>query len=426
MPRYRQCGVHQRRWQPLRFFFGGAIPAASVEGVAESDIAAVAAERAAFGLDANTDSVRQLLNSGTDVGTGRWGIAMTAAEEQELDLPGRMDYSNAMHAAIEAVVGGSPNFAGIVVDQHARGSLTVLLADDDSALAERILKLALPGPRSVRVRFVEHGQAALKQAAQSIWERWQDLAPDMSLISVSVDTAANGLRLGVADTDLAGTSSLDLAASLGVPVTVEATTLSVDQVCNSRDNCYGPMKAGSRIRHGSLNGSICSMGFHISLNGDEQVLTAGHCGYNGSLAWYHQGCCKVGDVQASYYVYGGIDLQRIQMGDSHASDDVYAGPYNITGSRYPSQGEAVCASLGRSLGIDCGTIRDSYKSWTSSTCGCPVYGADHDHITTQLGDSGSPIYVGSTSAVAIGVHNTLAGEFARIQDAFPAWGAVFT
>ncbi|MGH2445108.1 MAG: hypothetical protein ACRDGD_03620 [Candidatus Limnocylindria bacterium] len=351
---------------------------------------------------------------------------MTAAEDDELDLAGRMEFSNTMHAAVRTVVGGSSNFAGIVVDQRANGSLTVRVADDDSVLAERILALAGPGPRTLQVRFVEHSFDELERAVSAVWERWPDLAPEASLISVSVDTAANGLRIGVALADLPNALSLHLATRLGVPVTVEAASPSVDQVCNSRDNCYSPMKAGSRIRHGSLNGSICGMSFHISLNGDEQLLTAGHCGYTGSLAWYHQGCCKVGDVKASYYVHGGIDLQRIQMGDSHASDDVYAGPYNITGSRYPSQGEAVCSSRSMSLGIDCGTIRDSYKSWTSSHCGCIVYGADHDNISTQPGDSGSPIYVGSTSAVAIGVHNTSAGDFARVQDAFPAWGAVFT
>lgn len=405
-------------------------PARTVAAEPDSRVIAIIAERAAFGLDASLEVVSSLLAGSEDVGTATFGIAMTAEEMAELDLAGRMAFSNTMHAAIEGVVDGSPSFAGTFVDQTQDGSITVLVANGDTGLAARLDDLVPgDGSRTMHIRHVKYSLATLSRAMVDTRDRWAEITPEVELVSVAVDTRANGLRVAVHEGDIAAAVMVqaDLEARVGVPVAFESAAPSLDEVCTSRDNCYTPMKAGSRIRHGGVNGSICGMGFHIRLgSGDEQLLTAGHCGYTGSLSWYHYGYGLVGSVQASYYVYGGIDLQRIQMPDPQASDDLFGGPSNIVGSRYPSQGEAVCASLSMTQTIDCGTIRDAYKSWTSSTCGCPVYGADHDSISTQPGDSGSPIYVGTSSAVAVGIHNTGAGEFARVQDAFPAWGAVVT
>lgn len=408
----------------------GSAPGTSLAlDVDDERVTAAVEERAAMGLDARVEVVVDLLTTGIDVGSEKWGIPMSAAEEREVDLGGRMAFSNRVHEALEDIIRTSSTFAGIVVDQQEGGSVVVLVAQGDGALEAEVLERRLDdGLRRVSVRHVEHPLSTLVAAAETLRERWPHLNPDVPLVGVAVDTAANGLRVDVSPSSLDRINAATLADEIGVSIAVAAAVPGEDQQeCTSRDNCHNPMEAGIRIRHGSSTSTgLCTMGFHIVLNGNEQFLTAGHCGYTGSLSWYHQGYGLVGSVQASYYVWGGIDIQRINMQDWQASDDVYAGPINITGSRYPSQGEAVCASLGRTQWVDCGTIRDTYKSWTSQTCGCPVYGADHDGIATQVGDSGSPIYAGVAggNGVALGIHDTAAGEFARVQDAFPAWGSV--
>jgi hypothetical protein len=117
---------------------------------------------------------------------------------------------------------------------------------------------------------------------------------------------------------------------------------------------------------------------------------------------------------------------RVLMPDVQASNQVYAHPQNlpITGSWIPTQNGTVCASLASTGGIDCGVVREDWFTYLDVECWCLIDGADHDNITTEPGDSGSPIYSqGSSWLTAIGLHSTAFGYFARVEDLLIHWNS---
>lgn len=126
---------------------------------------------------------------------------------------------------------------------------------------------------------------------------------------------------------------------------------------------------------------------------------------------------------------GGIDAARFGLPNGRVSAKIYglSASYSVTGVRFPYVNDYVCASLGRSDVIDCGFVDDSYQVYTlggvppacPAASGCALIGADHRDITTQTGDSGSPIYYpvpSSSSALAVGIHSSSGGAFARMTD----------
>jgi len=71
---------------------------------------------------------------------------------------------------------------------------------------------------------------------------------------------------------------------------------------------------------------------------------------------------------------------------------------------------------------------DDWLSWTSSTTGWTVWGARLKDVSSQGGDSGSPIYVGYPSdyGYAQGILNTVGasyGNYARVIDALNYFNA---
>jgi len=254
------------------------------------------------------------------------------------------------------------------------------------------------------------------------------------LFAVAVDVRANRLRVKV---DAASTGAVEaqlpsLVELLGVPITAEVGSPGIEEDCISRDDCHDPFKAGIRIRKGSASSSsICTMAFHTVMGGDnETFVTAGHCGYSGSNDWYHTGKGYVGEELKTQYYSFGRDIMMVNMADSQASMTIYGeGARLVTGSEMPTVGQNVCASLGNSNIVDCGTINDDFLFWgpSGNACGCVIGGADHNGISTAGGDSGSPIYrrftvSGQPRARAIGVHNRTEGYFAIVDDALYQWG----
>ncbi len=117
--------------------------------------------------------------------------------------------------------------------------------------------------------------------------------------------------------------------------------------------------------------------------------------------------------------------QLIHRSSSVTADIV--GQYN---NSQPYTGLSVCLSGDASNAVKCGTISAVYTSWTSNTCNCVQYGGDTSY-STVVGDSGAPVYHWQylpngvdQVAYAVGVGNSSAGNFARIQNVLD--GLVFT
>lgn len=409
---------------------GSPVAAGTQASPTADELQAAAEERAVFGLPSDEATVAALLTSGQDVGTERWGIPLTADEEAALDLPGRMAFANAIHSELIPYLEALPTFGGVYIDQMRDGDLVVLLAGVDPDAEAKIGALVPPGNREVHIQYVATPQSTLRSAAARAWDVWPRLAAPIELRAVGVDVAGNQLRVYVAPADVAdaGPAAVQLARGLAVAVRVQPAEDGAEAACTDRDHCTIPMKAGIRIRKGSQYSEyVCTMNYHIVIGANEQFLTAGHCGYSGSNDWYHigYGANKVGSELGTLYQEDGQDAMRVEMPDAQADDQIYGVSSNIVGWRNPVQGEAICASLGKSNAVDCGTVNDDYLSWISSTCGCTVWGADANGIAIIGGDSGSPISVGEIglAAVAVGLVNTLDGHFARIDDVVDAFGA---
>lgn len=390
----------------------------------QEGLAAAIDERSALGLPSDPETVASLVGSSADVGSATWGIPMTAQEMAELDPEGRMQFANELGETLIPFLETLSGYAGAYIDQLNNGGLVVLLTQEDPAAEARIESLMPANNRGLVIKYVALSHAQLLSAAKETWQQWPQVAGVTTLRAVTVDPKASAVRVAVDATDFGLARELipSLSQRLGVPLLLDIAEPSRDE-CHSPDSCYSPMRAGIRIRQGSTSGSICTMAFHITKNGDEQFLTAGHCGYSGSNNWYHQAYGLVGSEQATLYFANGIDAMRVQIADSQASNLLYLSVRVVTSARDPILNELVCAHLGNTNTIDCGTVGSANTSWISSTCGCVVWGADHNNISTMGGDSGSPLVAGSGSgAIAVGIHNNSAGNFAKVGSALNSLG----
>ena len=81
-------------------------------------------------------------------------------------------------------------------------------------------------------------------------------------------------------------------------------------------------------------------------------------------------------------------------------------------------GQAICASLGATNTIDCGTAGRHHTS-TSPTCSCIVAGTDYSGIAPNIGDSGSPVYANETALGRATAQGLIATKesFTRVKDA---------
>lgn len=395
--------------------------------VPEVDLAA--RERAAFGLSSDSAIVGSLLGSTQDVGSSRWGLPLTASEESALDLYGRMAFVEDVSRELLPYARRLAIFGGAYIDQREGGELVILLTRFDPDEEARILAMRPEAGPSVRVRLATFTEGELRVAARRAWSAWHEQFPDIDLLSVAVDTASNRLQLQASRRrgliDLPRIAAL--RAQLGVTVRVQQGSAGVTVSCVDREDCRFGIEAGSVIRRDSASGPRCTMGFQIRIGTDIQFLTSGHCGSDGKHRWFQRGAGLVGVQEASLYRDQGADLMRVQLAEPQRSAAVFGDSRSISGSAYPLQGQLVCASLGRSDRVDCGTVAYAFTSWTDSICNCVSWGGDVDGIAIQHGDSGSPLYsLGhepERAATAIGILSTTSGYFAFVEDALQAWGA---
>lgn len=397
----------------------------------DSLIRAAIEDRAAYGLPSDVETVRSLVGSGRDVGTPKWGIALTAEEMASLKLENRFAFEEAVADAVAPLVEGWPGYAGMYFDQPGGGQFVVLLTLPDAAVEEEVRRL-VPREPGVRFEYVDATFRELAAAFDVTRQAWTHVS-DVDPTTIELDVKTNRIVVRVAATDLlrAAAAAAAVGDALGVSVLAEGGGTGYETVCTTRDNCTFPMKAGIRIYQDNNPPSDvnqCTMAFHVRSGGDEQFLTAGHCGHFPPTDWWHPGWGLIGIKIATLYANLGKDAMTVQMADAQASDDIYTGSSNITGARNPILNESICASLGKTATVDCGTVAATNIEWTGDACGCTIRGADANGIAIQGGDSGSPMYhpgVGADPpATATGILNRDDGHFAKLQDVLNSLGLV--
>lgn len=378
--------------------------------------------RMSLGLNADVAYVQNLRGSPEDVGSEKFNVPMTQAENDEMQE--RWDFASATRDTIMPYVRELPTFAGAYYDHSSNGDLIILLTDVDSQISDQISSLA-PEGRDTRIEIVDYTQTQLREAVKTVWQVWPKIgAPE--IYAIAVDVPANAIRIEVDAKNLTIAENLvsQVSTIVGVPMFATVGKQPVETACSSRHICHSPMKAGTVHRKGSLNSSYrCTMGFHVQSGSDVQFVTAGHCSHSGSNDWYHVTYGNdgyVGSKQATLYSSNGIDIMRVQMDDSQASKSVFGSAAAINAVDWPTTGMWVCASLGISGSWSCGNVSDNYTSWTGDECDCTIYGGDST-ISSYYNDSGSPIVDGNLTYTAIGIQNTAEGGFAIFKDALLDW-----
>ena len=298
---------------------------AEARGAAAPRAAAGGSERAILGLSTSASTLRRLGGAGVDVGTRRWGVAMTAAEEAKVDLGRRVAFAAALHSELIPYVRSRPEYAGGFLDQRRDGRLVLFLTRTDAAI-EAAVRAATPAGGRVEVRLARHSYAELERAVTAVWQRWGAVNPGIPLLSAAIDSAANGIRVDVDGADVRSVTARlrELGRAVGVPVSVAAATPAFDAACDIKTGCDDRVRPGSLVRAGSQRrGFACAMGFHVVAPGnDRQFLTAGHCGKAASSRWVHSRLGQLGYEQATVWRPNGVDAMRVQLPDRSASERI--------------------------------------------------------------------------------------------------------
>jgi hypothetical protein len=382
-------------------------------------------ERANWGLPTEHATVASLLESGQDVGSARWGIPMTQEEADALDLPGRMAFASAVKQSVVPFVNSLAASGGVFIDQKQNGGLVVLLTEPSAEIEAEIVKRMPASSRGLRIARATHTEAQLREALTGAWEAWKTVAPTTPLLGAGLDIMENRVLFEVDPVDLERSRNLLalLGERLGVRVGVapRAPEESLDTGCTSRDYCFTPTRAGTRIYKGWIDSvSECTMAFHVVCNdGDIEFVTAGHCGYGGSNYWYIKDGTSdgllLGTEQKSLYYADGQDIMRVQLPVDQKSHYIHGESRVYGGSgACPITGQAACASRGTSNVVDCGTVRTTWTSWVSNTANIVVWGGDLNDVASEPGDSGSPVFdrLDADHWGTVGVLDTAGGMFA--------------
>ncbi|MGW1952642.1 S1 family peptidase [Streptomyces sp. NPDC001920] len=166
-----------------------------------------------------------------------------------------------------------------------------------------------------------------------------------------------------------------------------------------------------------LNGALpmlstagrCSAGFNVTDGKRDFILTAGHCGPDGSV-WFadNQGRRQLGQTIEQNFPGGDFSLVQYASGDAGAGADVVSigdgKGVRITGAADPAVGQRVFRS-GSTTGL-----RDGEVTALNATVNYPegtVTGLIETNVCAEPGDSGGPMF---SEGVALGVTSGGSGD----------------
>ncbi|MGW6909942.1 S1 family peptidase [Streptomyces sp. NPDC054940] len=166
-----------------------------------------------------------------------------------------------------------------------------------------------------------------------------------------------------------------------------------------------------------LNGALpllstagrCSAGFNVTDGQRDFILTAGHCGPNGSV-WFadNRGSQQIGETVQQSFPGGDFSLVEYTGGDAGSGADVVSigdgKGVRITGAADPAVGQRVFRS-GSTSGL-----RDGEVTALNATVNYPegtVTGLIETNVCAEPGDSGGPMF---SEGVALGVTSGGSGD----------------
>ncbi|HET8641744.1 MAG TPA: S1 family peptidase [Pseudonocardiaceae bacterium] len=202
--------------------------------------------------------------------------------------------------------------------------------------------------------------------------------------AVGVDPASGQVVLTIADAATGTDGLVSAARRYGSGVRIE-------RVPGRFGTMEGHFRGGNGIFDPNLG--TCTLGFNVT---GGFAVTAGHCAGPGTYWYKENNGLPIGPAVGSSFPgddFGLIrnDGEMRQRGDVQAYD---AGIQDITGAATPSAGQSVCKS-GRTTQRTCGTVLR-----TDVTVNYPqgaVFGLVETNLCAAPGDSGGPLYAGSTA-----------------------------
>ncbi|WAZ25932.1 S1 family peptidase [Streptomyces cinnabarinus] len=278
---------------------------------------------------------------------------------------------------------GSARTAGSWLGADGR---PVVAVTDERAAAEVRRAGAQP-------KLVSHSMNELKSAASTLGS-----APKVTGTAWAMDYRTNQVVVrGDSTVSTADWSKLtDVAGGIGSFVRMERT----DGTFTTRLNGALPILSTA---------GRCSAGFNVTDGQRDFILTAGHCGPNGSV-WFSdtQGREQVGSTVRGSFPGGDFSLVQYASGDAGDGADVVAigdgRGVRITGASDPSVGQRVFRS-GSTSGLRDGTVTalNATVNYPEGT----VTGLIETNVCAEPGDSGGPLF---SEGVALGLTSGGSGD----------------
>ncbi|MEU1281384.1 S1 family peptidase [Streptomyces sp. NPDC005805] len=225
-------------------------------------------------------------------------------------------------------------------------------------------------------------------------------------------TAAQLAQAGeaVAQADVAGTAWYTDKATGKVVVTVDSTVTAAEIArikeqagnragaleINRTEGTFTKLIAGGQAIY--AGGGRCSLGFNVRSGSTYYALTAGHCTDSAST-WYTNSAntALLGSRAGSSFPVN--DYGLIRHSNSAAADGrvyLYNGSYrDITSAANPSVGQSVQRS-GSTTGLRSGTVT-GLNATVNYGGGDVVYGMIQTNVCAEPGDSGGPLFAGTTA-----------------------------
>ncbi|MGW4214457.1 S1 family peptidase [Lentzea sp. NPDC004789] len=239
------------------------------------------------------------------------------------------------------------------------------------AAAGLIAAVAVQAPQAMAASGVSalalEATADLDATARVPGTAWST-APASGRVVVSVDDTVTAPQLGLIQ---------QVAARHGETVEVRRTPGTLRPF----------ISGGEAIQ---TSGAGCSLGFNVKdASGKDFFLTAGHCTNIGS-AWSASGR-YIGPRTGSSFPGNDYGIVRY---DSSIARSGAVGSQDITKAANPSVGARACRR-GATTGIHCGTVTG--VNATVNYAAGSVHGMIKTNICAEPGDSGGPLYSGSTA-----------------------------
>ncbi|MEV7074053.1 S1 family peptidase [Streptomyces sp. NPDC093990] len=278
---------------------------------------------------------------------------------------------------------GSSRTAGTWIG--ADGKPVVAVTDERAAAEVR--------EAGARAKVVEHSMDELKSAARTLRS-----APRVAGTAWSMDYRTNEVVVRgdstVSASDWAAMTRV--ADGIGGFVRMERT-----------EGTFTPRLNGAQPILST--GGRCSAGFNVTNGQSDFILTAGHCGPDGSV-WFADtgGTDQLGRTVAQSFP--GNDFSLVQYADGKAGDGagvVFIGNgkgVQITGAGDPAIGQRVFRS-GSTSGL-----RDGQVTGVNSTVNYPegtVTGLIETNVCAEPGDSGGPMF---SEGIALGITSGGSGD----------------